>query len=104
MALTRINFKQTFFVDRPLELVRSGELSATAFRYETGVCGLRVANESCSMVVLPYMGMQVWDVEFCGKRLSQKSMFDMPLTTTKFGDNYGGFLYQCGLNHVNFPE
>ena len=104
MALTRINFKQTFFVDRPLELVRSGELSATAFRYETGVCGLRVANESCSMVVLPYMGMQVWDVEFCGKRLSQKSMFDMPLTTTKFGDNYGGFLYHCGLNNVNFPE
>lgn len=101
MEQTRVNFKASFFGDRPIELLRDGELSATAFRYETGVCGLRIRNQHCSMVVLPYMGQQIWSAEFEGKNLTQKSIFDQPLSTTKFGDNYGGFLLHCGLTNIN---
>ncbi len=104
LSFTRVGFTQSFFSDRPIELVSDGELKATAFRYETGVAGLRVQNSRSSMVVLPYMGMQVWSVSFDGRDVTQKSMFDMPLATTKFGDNYGAFLYHCGLNNVNGPE
>lgn len=104
LSFTRVGFTQSFFSDRPIELVSDGELKATAFRYETGVAGLRVQNSRSSMVVLPYMGMQVWFVTFDGRNVTQKSMFDMPLATTKFGDNYGAFLYHCGLNNVNGPE
>lgn len=103
MEFTRVAVRPDFFADRPLDLVSSGELSARAFRYETGVAGLEISNSCSSMVVLPYMGMQVWFVTFDGKVLSQKSMFDMPQDTTKFGDNYGGFLYHCGLNNINGP-
>ena len=103
MEFTRVAVRPDFFADRPLDLVSSGELSARAFRYETGVAGLEISNSRSSMVVLPYMGMQVWFVTFDGKVLSQKSMFDMPQDTTKFGDNYGGFLYHCGLNNINGP-
>lgn len=101
MELTRVNFKPSFFGDRPLELLRDGELSATAFRYETGVCGLRIRNQHCNMVVLPYMGQQIWFAEFEGKNLTQKSIFDQPQATTKFGDNYGGLLLHCGLTNIN---
>lgn len=104
MELTRVNFKPSFFGDRPVELLRDGALSATAFRYETGVCGLKIKNQHCSMVVLPYMGQQIWFAEFEGKNLTQKSIFDQPQATTKFGDNYGGLLLHCGLNNINCAE
>jgi len=103
MATTRTWIRQDFFQDRPLELVTSGEFCATAFRYETGIPALKVENSRSSMVILPYFGMQVWFVEFDGRELTQKSMFEEPQDTTKFGDNYGGFLYHCGLNNVNGP-
>lgn len=101
MEFTRVNFKPSFFSDRPLELLRDGALKATAFRYETGICGLKIENQHCSMVVLPYMGQQIWFAEFNGKNLTQKSIFDQPQATTKFGDNYGGFLLHCGLTNIN---
>ena len=103
MSKTRMRLRPDFFADRPLELVRCGELSATAFRYETGIAGLRVQSDRVSLVLLPYTGMQVWFLELDGKLLSQKSMFDMPQDTQKFGDTYGGFLYHCGLNNINGP-
>ena len=92
MEFTRVNFRPSFFGDRPLVLLEDGELKATAFCYESGVCGLKIENEHCSMVVLPYMGQQIWFAEFEGRNLTQKSIFDQPLATTKFGDNYGGLL------------
>ena len=76
MELTKINFKPSFFSDRPIELLSDGEFSAVAFRYETGVCGLKIRNKNCNMVVLPYMGQQIWFAEFHGKNLTQKSILD----------------------------
>lgn len=104
MTRTRMNVRPDFFADRPLDLVTDGELGARAFRYETGIEALEVSNSIVRMVVLPYMGMQVWFFEVEGRMLSQRSMFDMPQDTTKFGDSYGGFLYHCGLNNVNGPS
>lgn len=103
MEFTRVNFEPSFFSDRPAELLRCGDLCAVAFRYESGVCGLKLENEWSSMVVLPYMGQQIWSAEFCGRNLTQKSMFDQPLSTRKFGDNYGGLLLHCGLTNINCP-
>lgn len=104
MEMTRVNFRPDFFKDRPLELLCDGELRATAFRFSTGVCGLRIENAHCNMVVLPYMGQQIWQAEFEGKKLTQKSIFDKPQNTTKFGDNYGGLLLHCGLTNINCAE
>lgn len=49
------------------------------------------------------MGQRIWFAEFCGKNLTRKSIFDMPQSTTKFGDNYGALLLYCGLNNINGP-
>lgn len=99
----RMNIRPEFFSDRPVDLVSCGSLSVRAFRYETGIDALKVSNGVASLVVLPYVGMQVWFVTFRGRDFTQRSMFDMPQDTTKFGDTYGGFLYHCGLNNINGP-
>ena len=99
----RMNIRPEFFSDRPVDLVSCGSLSVRAFRYETGIDALKVSNDVASLVVLPYVGMQVWFVTFRGRDFTQRSMFDMPQDTTKFGDTYGGFLYHCGLNNINGP-
>jgi hypothetical protein len=52
------------------------------------------------MVILPYMGMQIWCAKFCDKNLTMKSIFEEPLATTKYGDNYGAFLLHCGLTNL----
>ena len=104
MTLTTVFVKPWFFADRPALLLADGSLKATAFRYETGVAGLKIENEDCSMVVLPYMGQQIWEATFHGKNLTQKSIFPIPQNTTKFGDNYGGLLLHCGLTNINGAE
>lgn len=104
MKLTKVFLKPYFFADRPALLLEDGSLKATAFRYETGVAGLRIENGACSMTVLPYMGQQIWEATFHGKNLTQRSIFPMPQNTTKFGDNYGGLLLHCGLTNINCAE
>lgn len=104
MGFTRVGLAPAFFSDRPRELLRDGNLSVVAVRYKSGVCGLRVANGPCSLVVLPYMGQQVWFAEFHGKNLTMKSIFDEPLATTKYGDNYGALLLHCGLVNMGWEE
>jgi hypothetical protein len=103
MGFTRVTVHPSFFGERPSELIRNGELTATTLRYTSGVCGIKVENGGCSMVVLPYMGMQVWFAEFAGRNLTMKSIFEEPLATTKYGDNYGAFLLHCGLTNLGCP-
>lgn len=104
MEFIKVHFNKFFFRDRPFELLREGKLSAVTFRYETDVAGLKISNGHLNMVILPYMGQQIWFLEYEGKALTQKSIFDMPQNTTRFGDNYGGFLLHCGLTNINCAE
>ncbi|MFR4146439.1 MAG: hypothetical protein ACLT1J_09045 [Mediterraneibacter gnavus] len=67
MELTKINFKPSFFSDRPIELLSDGEFSAVAFRYETGVCGLKIRNKNCNMVVCLIWGNRFGLLNFMGK-------------------------------------
>jgi hypothetical protein len=41
------------------EAVRFGRLTAHAFRYDTGVEAIRLANARGSVTVLPYLGQMV---------------------------------------------
>ena len=104
MENIQINYNENSFTDRPIILAQNGEIKATAFKYSTGVCALKLENEKCSMVLLPYHGHQIWKANFNGKNLTQKSIFDEPLKTTKFGDNYGALLIHCGLSAMGNPS
>lgn len=91
------------FLSEERVIVRSGSLSAAAFRFPGGVCGLRLANESGELVLLPFQGQQIWRAAFKGVDLTMKSMFDTPLPTTDYLSTYGGFLIHCGMTAMGVP-
>jgi hypothetical protein len=92
-----------FFNDRESVLIEQGPLTATTFRYDNGVCALRLKNETGSLVVLPYQGQQIWSAEFYGRNLTMKSMFNEPRATRDYLANYGGFLLHCGMTAMGVP-
>lgn len=84
-------------------LAERGELTASAFRYPSGVCALRLENALGELVLLPYQGQQIWDATLRGRRLTMKSMFDQPYPTREFLATYGGFLLHCGATAMGSP-
>ena len=102
-ADTRIHLRESFFDFTERLLLAHGELEARAFRWDTGVAGLRISNARGSMVVLPFQGQQVWDAAFDGRTLTMKSMVDRPYPTREYLATYGGFVIHCGVTAMGVP-
>jgi len=100
---TTINVNPQFFTEREKILVEHGKLAASAFRFDSGVCGLRLKNELGQLVLLPFQGQQIWSAEFEGRNLTMKSMFDAPRPTLEYLETYGGFLLHCGATAMGVP-
>jgi hypothetical protein len=107
MAETIIHINPEFFSEREKALLtrktESGPLSASAFRFDSGVCGLRLKNELGELVLLPFQGQQIWSAEFGGRNLTMKSMFAAPRPTREYLETYGGFLLHCGATAMGVP-
>lgn len=93
-----------FFTDRPHTIVESGSFTASTFRFENGICGLRLRNDLGELVMLPFQGQQIWSAEFNGRNLTMKSMFAEPRPTTVYLETYGGFLLHCGATAMGAPS
>ncbi|RWO88877.1 DUF4432 family protein [Mesorhizobium sp.] len=78
-------------------------LVATAFRYRSGVAGLRISNAKGEIVMLPFQGQQIWDATFLGRSLTMRSMFDEPVATRDYLSNYGAFFIHCGATAMGNP-
>lgn len=106
MAKSEATFHLTpdFFTEREKTLVESRRLSATAFRFDSGVCGLRLKNEMGELIMLPFQGQQIWSAEFSGRGLTMKSMFSEPRPTREYLETYGGFLLHCGATAMGVPS
>jgi hypothetical protein len=91
------------FGERERVLLRYGPLSASAFRYESGVAAVRLGNERGEAVLLPFQGQQVWSARFYGRELGMRSMFAEPRPTREYLENYGGLLLHCGLTAMGVP-
>lgn len=91
------------FGTAPRELVRHGELRATAFRYGSGVAGLRIDNGIGHVIVLPFVGQQLWHVEMHGRPLTMVSTFDEPVDTTDYLAGNGAYFLHCGGSAMGNP-
>ena len=100
---TIIHLRPEFFLENENLIVESGQLCATCFRFDSGVCGLRLTSDVGELVLLPYQGQQVWSATFNGRCLTMQSMFDQPYPTRVFLDTFGGFLQHCGITGVGGP-
>ncbi len=89
--------------ERKLIEVRGCHLEARTFRFNSGVCGLRLTSDVGELVLLPFQGQQVWSATFNGRNLTMKSMFQQPYPTRVFLDTFGGFLQHCGITGVGGP-
>jgi len=101
---TLIHITPRHFGERERSLVEHGLLAASAFRFESGVCGLRLRNELGQLVLLPFQGQQIWAAEFGGRNLTMRSMFDEPQPTRQYLETYGGFLLHCGATAMGVPS
>ena len=79
-------------------------LTASTFRYSTGVAGLRIDNGIGTMELLPFQGQQIWDATFNGRRLTMGSMFDEPEPTQEYLGTYGALFLHCGATAMGNPS
>lgn len=100
---TRIHLRPGFFDARERTLVEHGELSVSAFQYDSGVAALRLRNSRGDLILLPFQGQQIWRAQFGGRELTMQSMFDEPRNTREYLQNYGGLLVHCGISAMGVP-
>ncbi len=100
----KINLFKELFSDNQKTILDCGELSATAFRYSTGVEALRLQNGKGYVTLLPFMGQMIWDMEFLGHNMVMKSIYDEPeICYQTYAESYGCFLMHCGLTAMGNP-
>ena len=103
---TRITLWRTLFGEHPQVLLENSDFTVTAFRYASGVEGLKVQNSRGHLVILPWMGQMIWDARFDGHDLTMRNMFRQPKPATEVVATYGCFAFHSGLlaNGCPSPE
>ena len=99
----RLDLYRSYFEEAEHQLVEIGEFCVSTFRYASGIEALRVRNSRGEIIVLPFKGQQIWRACFDGRDLTMKSMFDAPVDTMVYLQNYGAFLIHCGLTGLGDP-
>lgn len=81
-----------------------GGFEIKTFKYKSGVEALKVKNQRGHFVMLPFVGQQLWDVWFDGRKISMDTSIKEPCRTSVYLQNYGGFLYHCGISAFGVPQ
>lgn len=102
----KLNLKKEFFSDKEFLLAEHQGMTATAFRYSTGVEAIRVENSKGYFIILPFQGQQIWRAVFLGQDLVMKGMFEEPdpIGETEYLETYGAFLLHCGVKSFGVPQ
>ena len=103
---TRLPLWRTLFSEQPRTLLENADFTVTAFRYASGVEGLKVENSRGHLVILPWLGQMIWDAQFDGHDLTMRNMFSQPKPATEVVATYGCFAFHSGLlaNGCPSPE
>ncbi len=104
-AESALHLMPAMFTERERVLVEAPAqgLVASTFRFDSGVCGLRLRSDVGDLVLLPYQGQQVWSVVLNDRDLTMRSMVDQPYPTRVFLETFGGFMQHCGITGVGSP-
>ncbi len=100
----KINLKRELFTSDAYKLLTHGNITVTAFRYKSGIEGLKVENTKGSFVVLPFRGQQLWNFTFGGRDLTMNTTVKEPVYADHYLETYGGFLYHCGIAAMGAPQ
>lgn len=104
MAPGIIELHRNYFTENSKLIFHNEEMTASLFRYPSGVEAIELKNSLGRMVVLPYMGQMIWDLEFDGTDLKMKNMFSQPKKAGSIIDTYGCFAFHSGLIRNGCPD
>jgi hypothetical protein len=102
--MTVVYLQPSFFGEKERLLIDHGALKASALRYDSGVCALRLTNALGEVVALPFHGQQIWSVNLMGRDLHMRSTFVEPRNIRQYLHNYGAFLVHCGATAIGVPS
>ncbi len=100
----KLYLRKDFFTYDKKTLIKHGDFKIKAFRYESGVEALKVKNDKCSFIFTPFKGQQIWHFEVDDEEISMKTDVKEPQDTMTYLENYGGFLYHCGIISFGAPD
>ena len=100
----KIQLREQMFSDKEQLFLDDGELKAYLFRYDSGVCGVKLENSRGYIVVLPYQGQMVWEAVFDGRSLKMKNDCRIPKFRKEFRDTYGCYVMHCGILRMGCPS
>ncbi len=96
--------REKYFSEDESEFIRNDNLTASLFKYKTGICAVRLTNKRGYIIVLPYNGQMVWEARFDDRNLEMKSTYPEPRNVDFFIDTYGCFLMHCGVLAMGCPS
>ncbi|WP_040204108.1 aldose 1-epimerase family protein [Neobacillus jeddahensis] len=99
-----IELNRDYFTESKKIIFRNDFVTASFFKYPSGVEAIELNNSRGRMVVLPYMGQMIWDLEFDGTDLKMKNMFSQPKKVESVVDTYGCFAFHSGLIRNGCPS
>ncbi len=99
-----IELRPSFFGEKERTIATYAGMTASAFRYDSGIEAIRLSNERGHLVILPFYGQMVWDAFFDGVDLTMANMFSMPRHAENIAGTYGCFAYHSGLLACGCPS
>jgi hypothetical protein len=102
-VLARIPLHRDGLSGTDRSVIEAGTLSASLFRYDSGIEALRLRNGRGELVVLPWFGQMIWSATFDGVDLSMRSGFTEPLPADTIAGTYGCFAFHSGLLRNGVP-
>jgi hypothetical protein len=101
--MLKINLSEVSFGATPFTIFEHPSLSAVAFRYPSGIAGLRLITPRVSLVALPFRGQQLWEVQVDGAGIGMRGMATQPSVSDRLLDGFGAFFFHCGLTGTSAP-
>lgn len=98
-----VELQRKFFKETSKVIFHNEKITASIFQYSSGVEAIELMNSRGRMVVLPYMGQMIWDLEFDDVDLKMKNMFSQPKKVNNITDTYGCFAFHSGLIRNGCP-
>jgi len=103
MNTTTIEIFPDQFTRFETNLVKSGVLSASLFRFPSGAQAVRLVNDVGHLVMLPFQGQQIWEAVMHGRNLTMRTIFDQPYPNREMLNTFGGFMLHCGATAIGTP-
>ncbi|MBK1665306.1 DUF4432 domain-containing protein [Rhodospirillum rubrum] len=104
MSVTALTLRSCFFGEKERPVVSFAGMTASLFRYDSGIEAIRLTNARGHLVVLPFFGQMIWDAVFDGVDLTMTNMFPQPRPARDIVGTYGCFAFHSGLLRNGCPS